>query len=48
MQNKIQISSSLRSMSKSDRLAFTGAIEKAETASMKRLWNEKIRRNCMN
>ena len=31
MQNKILISSSLRSSSKSARLGFTGAIEKAET-----------------
>ena len=31
MQNKMQISSSLRLSSKSARLGFTGAIEKAET-----------------
>ena len=31
MQNKMQISSYLRSLSKSARLEFTGAIEKAET-----------------
>ena len=31
MQNKMQISSYLRSLSKSARLGFTGAIEKAET-----------------
>ena len=31
MQNKMQISSYMRSLSKSARLGFTGAIEKAET-----------------
>ena len=31
MQNKMQISSYLRSLSKPARLGFTGAIEKAET-----------------
>ena len=41
MQNKMQISSYLRLSSKSAWLGFTGAIEKAETTSMKRLWNEK-------